>query len=59
MSDLINKEQIKLVDDEIIDLSDFNSIEIQTKNSKKDEKLIKDSVNKFNKKIGKKYFWFL
>lgn len=33
MTDLINKEKIKLVDDEIIDLTDFNSIEIQGKNS--------------------------
>jgi hypothetical protein len=46
MNDFLNKEEIKLVDDEIIDLSDFNSIEIQAKNSKKQEKHFKDSVNK-------------
>lgn len=39
MTDTINKEKIKLVDDEIIDLSDFNSIEIQgNKSSQKDDK---------------------
>jgi len=39
MSDTINREKIKLIDEEIIDLSDFNSIEIQgNKSSQKDDK---------------------
>jgi hypothetical protein len=52
MSDTINKEKSKLVDDEIIDLSDFNSIEIQgNKSSNKDDKLTNQSVriSKYNK----------
>jgi hypothetical protein len=45
MTDSFNKEKIKLVDDEIIDLSDFNSIEIQgNKGSQKDNKHVIESV---------------
>jgi len=44
MSDLINKEKIKLVDEEIIDLSDFNSIEIQGKNVQQTDNIKKDLV---------------
>jgi len=45
MTDSFNKEKIKLVDDEIIDLSDFNSIEIQgSKGFQKDNKHIIESV---------------
>lgn len=45
MTDSYNKDKIKLVDDEIMDLSDFNSIEIQgNKNSQKDDKQNNDYV---------------
>lgn len=45
MTDYNNKEKIKLVDDEIIDLSDFNSIEIQgNKSTLKDDKHSNESV---------------
>ncbi len=45
MTDTVNKEKIKLVDDEIIDLSDFNSIEIQgNKSSQKDDKYTSEAV---------------
>ncbi len=44
MTDLMNKEELKLVDNEIIDLNDFNSIEIHGNKDLQEERSNKNST---------------
>ena len=52
----MKKEENKLVDNEILDLEEFNSIDIEGKNSYKENK-DKTEVKKFVKNINKNKGW--
>lgn len=58
MTEPVNKEEFKLVDNEIIDLNDFNSIEIEGKNKNTSEEK-KDKKNVYiNTIIDRKNMMF-
>ena len=46
MSALINKEDIKLIDNDVLDLNDFNSIEISGRNPNEEDNQVKNKIFK-------------